>query len=137
MAPAVHIAKTEDVPAIADIFLRCFEEEYFVALFPHNEHGRAYAEAAWEGFITSKARGSQEGRVFVTRDEEGRVAGACLVWVIKPEDSGVWSWRKRWPPANEGQKDELLDEFFCGMRDQHETLLGKKEHICKRTITVK
>lgn len=131
MAPSVHPAEPEDAAAIGEVFLRCFDDEYFQSLFPPNEHGRAYSTAAWGMFMTSKARGSQEGRVFVTRDDDGKVTGASLVWIIKPEDSGVWSWRERWPPANAGQQDELLDEFFRGMHHQHEATMGKKAHICR------
>lgn len=57
-----------------------------------------------------------------------------LIWIIRPEDNGTWSWRKRWPPANAGQKDELLDEFFSDMASQHDRVMGKDPHVCMSTL---
>lgn len=71
MLPTVYPAEPSDASAIADVFLQCFNEEYFQTLFPPNEHGHSYMKAAWELFQSSKARGSQEGRVFLTRDDAG------------------------------------------------------------------
>lgn len=60
----------------------------------------------------------------------GEPVSAALLWLIRPEDNGTWSWRKRWPPANAGQKDELLDHFFSGMATQHDRVMGKDPHVC-------
>ncbi|KAH6680015.1 acyl-CoA N-acyltransferase [Plectosphaerella plurivora] len=129
MLPPVHPAESADAAAIADIFLRCFNDDYFQTLFPQNEHGHSYMKDACELFLTSKARGSQEGRLFVTRDDAGNVVGASLIWIVQPSDNGVWPWKERWPPANAGQNDALLDEFFTGMADQQEAAMGKRAHV--------
>lgn len=82
MLPPVLPAKASDAPAIADVFLQCFNDDYFQNLFPQNEHGHAYMKDACELFLTSKARGSQEGRLFVTRDDDGTDTEHPQAWPL-------------------------------------------------------
>ncbi|KAK1625798.1 hypothetical protein BDP81DRAFT_397572 [Colletotrichum phormii] len=117
---SVEPAKLEDALAIAEIFLKSFNSDFFQTMFPQNEYGRAYMTDACRQFMVSKEHGSQEGEPVAT----------TLIWIIRPEDNGTWSWRKRWPPANAGQKDELLDEFFSDMASQHERVMGNNSHVC-------
>ncbi|GJC91098.1 hypothetical protein ColLi_13936 [Colletotrichum liriopes] len=128
-ASDVEQARLEDAPAVADVFLKAFNSDFFQTLFPQNEHGRNYMTKACEQFMLSKQNGSQEGQVFVVRNEQGLPVAASLIWIIRPEDNGTWSWRKRWPAANAGQKDDLLDEFFTDMATQHHRIMGKEPHI--------
>ncbi|KAF9874388.1 GNAT family [Colletotrichum karsti] len=128
-APVVEVARLQDAPALAEVFFKGFNDEFFHTLFPRNEFGRDYMIKAYEGFMLSKQNNSQEGQVFVVRNEKGGVAASALIWIIRPEDNGTWSWRKRWPAANAGQKDELLDQFFTDMATQHESIMGKDPHI--------
>ncbi|KAF6795943.1 GNAT family [Colletotrichum sojae] len=128
-AVVVEHARLEDAPVLAELFLKGFNNEYFQTLFPQNEHGREYMTRAYETFMLSKERASQEGQVFVVRNEKGEPAASALIWIIRPEDNGTWSWRKRWPAANAEQKDELLDQFFTEMATQHEQIMGKDAHI--------
>ncbi|KAK1596517.1 acyl-CoA N-acyltransferase [Colletotrichum navitas] len=125
----VEYATLEDAPAVADIFLKSFNSDFFQTLFPQNEYGRDYMTKASEQFMLSKQNGSQEGQVFVVRNEQGMPVAASVIWIIRPEDEGTWSWRKRWPTANAGQRDDLLDEFFTGMATQHHRIMGKEPHI--------
>ncbi|KAL0940220.1 GNAT family [Colletotrichum truncatum] len=127
--PVVEKAQLHDAAALTEVFLKGFNDEYFQTLFPQNEFGREYMIRAYEGFMLSKEHKSQEGQVFVVKNEKGEVVAGALVWIIRPEDNGTWSWRKRWPAANEGQKDELLDQFFTDMATQHESIMGKDAHI--------
>ncbi|EFQ31095.1 uncharacterized protein GLRG_06239 [Colletotrichum graminicola M1.001] len=125
----VEHATLEDAPAVADIFLKSFNSDFFQTLFPQNQYGRDYMTEASEQFMLSKQNGSQEGQVFVVRNEQGMPVAASLIWIIRPEDNGTWSWRKRWPAANAGQRDDLLDEFFTGMATQHHRIMSKEPHI--------
>ncbi|KAK1535250.1 uncharacterized protein CCOS01_04002 [Colletotrichum costaricense] len=125
----VEPARLEDAPAIAEIFFKSFKSDFFQALFPQNEYGRAYITDAYKQFMLSKEHGSQEGQVAVVRNEKGEPVATTLIWIIRPEDNGTWSWRKRWPSANAGQKDELLDEFFSDMASQHDRVMGKDPHV--------
>ncbi|KAK2001335.1 hypothetical protein LX36DRAFT_653398 [Colletotrichum falcatum] len=125
----VERARLEDAPAVADIFLKSFNSDFFQTLFPQNEYGRDYMTKASEQFMLSKQNGSQEGQVFVVRNEHGMPVAASVIWIIRPEDDGTWSWRKRWPAANAGQSDDLLDDFFVGMATQHHHIMGKEPHI--------
>lgn len=70
-AVLVESARLEDAPALAEVFLKGFNDEYFQTLFPQNEHGREYITRAYETFMLSKERKSQEGQVFVVRNEQG------------------------------------------------------------------
>ncbi|KAL2883314.1 hypothetical protein SGCOL_000993 [Colletotrichum sp. CLE4] len=126
---SVEPARLEDAPAIAEIFLKSFNSDFFQTMFPQNEYGRAYMTNAYRHFMFSKEHGSQEGQVAVVRNEKGEPVATTLIWIIRPEDNGTWSWRKRWPPANAGQKDELLDEFFSDMASQHERVMGNSPHV--------
>ncbi|KAK2016414.1 hypothetical protein LZ32DRAFT_99590 [Colletotrichum eremochloae] len=125
----VEHAELKDAPAVANVFLSSFNSDFFQTLFPQNEYGRAYMTKAIEQFILSKQNGSQEGQVFVVRNERGIPVAASVIWIIRPEDDGTWSWRKRWPAANAGQRDDLLDEFYTGMATQHHRIMGKEPHI--------
>ncbi len=60
----------------------------------------------------------------------GHVVSSALFWVVKPDDGGVWSWKKRWPAVEKGVDEGLLDEFFASMAGQHGHIMGEKEHIC-------
>lgn len=64
------------------------------------------------------------------RIKPGEPAASALIWIIRPEDNGTWSWRKRWPAVNAAQKDELVDQFFTEMATQHEHIMGRDAHIC-------
>ncbi|KAK2043387.1 hypothetical protein LZ31DRAFT_329362 [Colletotrichum somersetense] len=125
----VEPARLGDAPAVADIFLKSFNSDFFQALFPQNEYGRDYMTKASEQFMLSKQNGGQEARVSVVRNEQGLPVAASVIWIVRPEDDGTWSWRKRWPAANAGQRDDLLDEFFAGMATQHHRIMGKEPHI--------
>ncbi|KDN69121.1 hypothetical protein CSUB01_09711 [Colletotrichum sublineola] len=133
----VEHAGLKDAPAVANVFLSSFNSDFFQTLFPQNEYGRAYMTKAIEQFILSKQNGSQEGQVFVVRNERGIPVAASVIWIIRPEDDGTWSWRKRWPAANAGQRDDLLDEFYTGMATQHHRIMGKEPHICTLTPALK
>ncbi|KAI8274401.1 hypothetical protein K4K60_009710 [Colletotrichum sp. SAR11_57] len=127
--PVVEAARIQDAPALAELFFKSFNDEFFQTLFPQNEFGRDYMTKAYEMFMRSKENHSQEGQVYVIRNDEGEVVASSLVWIIRPEDNGTWSWRKRWPAANAGQKDELLDQFFTDMALQHDQNMGKDAHV--------
>jgi hypothetical protein len=72
MAPIIETAKMEDTADIADIFMRCFNDEYFQALFPPMDAGRDYIKRRYNGFIHSRERGSQEASVWLIRDQGGK-----------------------------------------------------------------
>lgn len=69
--PIVESARLEDAPAIAEVFFKAFNDDYFQTLFPQNMHGRDYMIKAYEGFMLSKQHGCQEGQVYVVRDQKG------------------------------------------------------------------
>ncbi|CRK45875.1 hypothetical protein BN1723_016597 [Verticillium longisporum] len=70
----------------------------------------------------------------------GIVAAASLVWIIRPEhlpqDDDVRPWHERWPVARKGQDKEKLKEFFTGMADQHDTIMGKRPHVYLELVFV-
>ncbi|KAK1976296.1 hypothetical protein LZ30DRAFT_785664 [Colletotrichum cereale] len=138
--PPPPSTSSNDAPSVADVFLKSFDSDFFQTLFPQNEYGRDYMTKASEQFMLSKQNGGQEAQVFVVRNEQvslgerqasrdGVSVAASVIWIIRPEDDGTWSWRKRWPAANAGQRDDLLDEFFGGMATQHHRIMGKEPHI--------
>ncbi|GKT52424.1 uncharacterized protein ColSpa_12605 [Colletotrichum spaethianum] len=129
-AVVVEQARLKDAPTVADIFLKSFNSDFFQTLFPQNEYGRDYMTEACKQFMHSKQNGGQEGRLFVVRNEQGVPVAASLIWIVRPEDNGTWSWRKRWPVANAGQKDDQLEEFFTDMATQHHRIMGKDPHVC-------
>ncbi|TEA22607.1 hypothetical protein C8034_v002936 [Colletotrichum sidae] len=128
-SPVVEVARLEEASKLAEVFLKCFNDDFFQTLFPQNAVGRTYMTKAYETFMLSKQNGSQEGQVFVVKNDKGEVAAGALLWIIRPEDDGTWSWRKRWPPAIDEQEDGLLDSFFTDMATQHEHIMGKEAHV--------
>ena len=67
----VDLATLEDVSDLVDLFMDCFDDEYFQKLFPPDGPGQKYMQQAWTMFIKSNELGIQEGQVYVVRDAQG------------------------------------------------------------------
>lgn len=64
----------------------------------------------------------------------GKIISAMSIWVVKPEDGGLWAWTRRWPKAVNGMDKAKLDEFFFDMEKQHHAVMGTNPHICKSVV---
>lgn len=67
----------------------------------------------------------------LTRAHTGKISAGLLIWIVRPEDGGLWTWSRRWPAAVDGMDDAKLEEFFIDMETQHRAVMGGDPHICK------
>ncbi|KAH8884965.1 hypothetical protein GQ53DRAFT_660700 [Thozetella sp. PMI_491] len=129
MSQTAEPATLADLPALVDIFYSGFNDDFFADIFPPTPEGREYIRQAYEGFIKSEP-GQQQSKVFVIRGSDvGIPISSIIFWIVRPEDGGAWSWRKRWPTTRVGMDDAKLEEFFEGMANQHHEVMKEQEHI--------
>lgn len=60
-----------DIDGLTELFMACFDDDYFKTVFPPGGPGEAYIGKAWSNFIHSKELGIQEANVFVVKDAKG------------------------------------------------------------------
>ncbi|TDZ38706.1 hypothetical protein CTRI78_v010762 [Colletotrichum trifolii] len=140
-SPVVEVARLEEASELAKVFLKCFNDDFFQTLFPHNAVGRTYMTKAYETFMLSKQNGSQEGQVFVVKNDKGsndapmkfhvrlRLAPCSGSSVPKTTELGLGA-SDGLPPLTDRKMGILsLDSFFTDMAIQHEHIMGKEAHV--------
>lgn len=67
--PEIQPATLSDVDGMTDLFMECFNDDYFKSVFPPGGPGETYMRKAFTGFLRSKEEGWQEARASVVKEQ--------------------------------------------------------------------
>ncbi|KAH8900632.1 hypothetical protein GQ53DRAFT_835592 [Thozetella sp. PMI_491] len=123
----------DDVPYLVDLMFEAFNGPFFNAIFPDNEGGRAFIRRMYEACINPPPAGQpcQDRKLVVVRDNDGKVLSSVVYFIVKPDDKGLWQWKKRFPaPTPEMGLDEgKMDAFFAVPEGLSAKFVGEQCHI--------
>lgn len=119
----IHPATPADAPALAEVFLAAFSDDFNRTMFPPTPDVRAWAA---ENLFTS--RSPKEVILKITDSDDPGTAAAFARWIRPGQahadpDPG----QTEWPASSDSA---LCDHFFGTMGKHHEELMGDRSHYC-------
>ena len=79
LQPVAELATTDDLDGLINVYFDAFCSDDFNRIFPPDGAGREYQTRAWKSFLQRNVSPTQECRIFVIRDDDGKSSTSALV----------------------------------------------------------